>query len=152
MLCNSFDNKVQDAIRVESACPNGERVSYEFLVKWVGKSHVHNSWISESHLKAIAKRKLESYKAKYGAATIDICEEQWKNPERLLAIRTSKHGVSEVYVKWAGNPYDECTWESLDEPVLQNSSHLITRFKMFETLTLERDASKENSTKKAMTV
>ncbi|KAI5385613.1 hypothetical protein KIW84_072282 [Lathyrus oleraceus] len=146
---SSVDNKVQDAIRVEPACPNGERVSYEFLVKWVGKSHIHNSWISESHLKVIAKRKLENYKAKYGTATIDICEEQWKNPERLLAIRTSKHGVSEVYVKWAGNPYDECTWESLDEPVLQNSSHLITRFKMFEALTLERDASKENSTKKS---
>lgn len=35
-------------------------------------------------------------------------------------------------------PYDECTWESLDETVLQNSSHLITRFKMFEAFTLQR--------------
>ncbi|XP_045826847.1 protein CHROMATIN REMODELING 4 [Trifolium pratense] len=146
---NSVDNKVQDAIGVESACPNGEKVSYEFLVKWVGKSYIHNSWISESHLKVIAKRKLENYKAKYGTATINICEEQWKNPERLLAIRNSKHGASEAFVKWTGKPYDECTWESLDEPVLQNSSHLITRFKMFETLTFERDASKENSTKRS---
>lgn len=138
---SSCDNKVQDAI--------GEEVSYEFLVKWVGKSHIHNSWISESHLKVIAKRKLENYKAKYGTATINICEEQWKNPERLLAIRTSKQGASEVFVKWTGKPYNECTWESLDEPVLQNSSHLITRFNMFETLALEREASKENSTKKS---
>ncbi|KAJ1387321.1 Zinc finger, PHD-type [Sesbania bispinosa] len=147
-LSSSVDNKVQDANVVEPACPNGEKVSYEFLVKWVGKSHVHNSWISESHLKVLAKRKLENYKAKYGMAIIDICEERWKQPQRLLALRTSKQGRSEAFVKWTGLPYDECTWESLDEPVLQNSSHLITLFNRLETLTRERDASKENSTRK----
>lgn len=145
---SGVDNKVQDANAVESSCPNGDKVSYEFLVKWVGKSHIHNSWISESQLKVLAKRKLENYKAKNGMAIINVCKEQWKIPQRLLAIRTSKDGASEAFVKWTEQPYDECTWENLDEPVLQNSSHLIARFNMFETLTLERDASKENSTKK----
>ncbi|XP_061360482.1 protein CHROMATIN REMODELING 4 [Gastrolobium bilobum] len=148
-MTSSVDNKVQDANVVESACPNGEKVSYEFFVKWVGKSHIHNSWISESQLKVLAKRKLENYKAKYGMAIIDICEERWKQPQRLLALRTSKHGRSEAFVKWTGLPYDECTWESLDEQVLQNSSHLITLFNKLETLTLERDASKENSSRKS---
>ena len=143
------DNKVQDANVVESSCLNGEKVSYEFLVKWVGKSHIHNSWISESQLKVLAKRKLENYKAKYGLAIINICEERWKQPQRLLALRTSKNGTSEAFVKWTGLPYDECTWESLDEPVLQNSSHLITLFNKLENLALERDASKENSTRKS---
>ncbi|KAK7359611.1 hypothetical protein VNO77_01572 [Canavalia gladiata] len=147
-MSGSVDNKVQDANAVECAGPNGEEVSYEFLVKWVGKSHIHNSWISECQLKVLAKRKLENYKAKYGMTIINICEERWKQPQRVLAIRTSKHGTSEAFVKWTGLPYDECTWESLDEPVLQNSSHLITLFNELETLTLERDASKESSTRK----
>lgn len=146
---SSVDNKVPDANVVESSCLNGGKLSYEFLVKWVGKSHIHNSWISESRLKALAKRKLENYKAKHGMAVINICQERWKKPQRLLALRTSKIGASEAFVKWTGLPYDECTWESLDEPVLQNSSHLITLFNKFETLTLERDASKENSTRKS---
>lgn len=142
-------SKPQDAKVVECADPNGEKVFYEFLVKWVGKSHIHNSWISESQLKVLAKRKLENYKAKYGMAIINICEERWKQPQRVLALRTSKHGTSEAFVKWTGLPYDECTWESLNEPVLQNSSHLVTTFNTLETLTLERDSSKENSTRKS---
>ncbi|XP_027345173.1 protein CHROMATIN REMODELING 4 isoform X2 [Abrus precatorius] len=142
-------NGKQDANVVECAGPNGEKVSYEFLVKWVGKSHIHNSWISESQLKVLAKRKLENYKAKYGMAIINICEERWKQPQRVLALRNSKHGTSEAFVKWTGLPYDECTWEGLEEPVLQNSSHLITLFNKLETLTQERDASKENSTRKS---
>lgn len=146
-MSSSVHNKVQDANVVESACPNEEKISYEFLVKWVGKSHIHNSWISESHLKALAKRKLENYKAKYGMAIINICEERWKHPQRLLALRPSQHGRSEAFVKWTGLPYDECTWEKIDEPVLQNSSHLITIFKKLEALTVEKDASKENSRK-----
>lgn len=148
-MSSTVDSTVQDANVIEPACPNGEKVSYEFLVKWVGKSHIHNSWISESRLKVLAKRKLENYKAKYGMAIINICEERWKKPQRLLAIRTSKHGTSEAFVKWTGLPYDECTWENLNEPVLQNSSNLITVFNKLETLTLERDASKENSTRKS---
>ncbi|TKY59675.1 CHROMATIN REMODELING 4 [Spatholobus suberectus] len=148
-MSDSVDNKAQDANVVECAGPNGEKVLYEFLVKWVGKSHIHNSWISESQLKVLAKRKLENYKAKYGMAIINICEEHWKQPQRVLALRTSKDGTSEAFVKWTGLPYDECTWESLDESVLQNSSHLITVFNKLETLTLERDSSKENSTRKS---
>lgn len=142
------DNKVQDVNVVESSCQNVEKVSYEFLVKWVGKSHIHNSWISESQLKNLAKRKLENYKAKYGMAIINICEERWKKPQRALAIRKSKDRTSEAFVKWTGLPYDDCTWENLDEPVLQTSSHLIDLFNKFETLTLERDASKDNSIRK----
>ncbi|XP_054778799.1 protein CHROMATIN REMODELING 4 isoform X2 [Prosopis cineraria] len=147
-MSSAVANKVQEANVAEPSCLNQEKVFYEFLVKWVGKSHIHNSWISESHLKILAKRKLENYKAKYGTAIINICEERWKQPQRLLAIRTSKNGTSEAFVKWTGLPYDECTWESLDEPVLQASSHLLDLFNKFETLTLERDALKDNSTRK----
>ncbi|KAF7842962.1 protein CHROMATIN REMODELING 4 [Senna tora] len=146
-MCSTVDNEVLDAKVADSSCLNVEKV-YEFLVKWVGKSHIHNSWISESQLKRLAKRKLENYKAKYGMAIINICEERWKQPQRVLALRTSKDGTSEAFVKWTGLPYDECTWESLDEPVLKTFSHLIDVFNKAETLTLEKNASKDNSTMK----
>ena len=142
---SSAENKIQEATLAESACVDGEKVSYEFLVKWAGKSHIHNSWISESELKVLAKRKLDNYKAKYGTAVINICEERWKQPQRVIALHNSKLGIGEAFVKWTGLPYDECTWERLDEPVLQKSLHLIDLFNQFECHTLEKDSPKDAS-------
>ena len=135
------EHKIQESTVVERAYGNGETVLYEFLVKWVGKSHIHSSWVPESQLKVLAKRKLENYKAKYGTSVINICEEQWKKPQRVIALRLS-NGVDEAFVKWTGLPYDECTWESLDEPVLKKSPHVIELFQQFEHQTLEKDVSK----------
>ncbi|XP_073129649.1 protein CHROMATIN REMODELING 4-like isoform X2 [Henckelia pumila] len=121
-------------------------VSYEFLVKWVGKSHLHNSWIPESELKTLAKRKLENYKSKYGTASMNLCEEQWKMPHRVISTRPSVDGSSEAYVKWKGLPYDECTWERMDEPAIAKSRHLIDMFLRFEQQTLENVSAKLGST------
>ena len=142
---SSAENKIQEATLAESGCVDGEKVSYEFLVKWAGKSHIHNSWISESELKVLAKRKLDNYKAKYGTAVINICEERWKQPQRVIALHNSKLGTGEAFVKWTGLPYDECTWERLDEPVLQKYLHLIDLFNQFECHTLEKDSPKDAS-------
>ncbi|KAK4399540.1 protein CHROMATIN REMODELING 4 [Sesamum angolense] len=117
-------------------------MSYEFLVKWVGRSHLHNSWIPESELKVLAKRKLENYKAKYGTATMNLCEEQWKIPQRVIATRSSSDGSTDAYVKWTGLPYDECTWERVEEPAIANLSHLVDMFFRFEQQTLENDTAK----------
>ncbi|XWS40468.1 hypothetical protein CRYUN_Cryun18bG0142500 [Craigia yunnanensis] len=144
-ISSSAENKVQEPAVTESACSNGETVSYDFFVKWVGKSHIHNSWITESHLKVLAKRKLENYKAKYGTIVINICEEKWKKPQRVISLRVSNDGMREAFVKWTGLPYDECTWERLDEPVVQQSSHLIDLFDQFERQTLEKDVVKDES-------
>ncbi|MBA0717162.1 hypothetical protein Golax_004999 [Gossypium laxum] len=143
-ICSSVENKVQEPAVIESACSKEETVSYEFFVKWVGMSHIHNSWISESQLKILAKRKLENYKAKYGTTVINICEEKWKKPQRVISLRVTNNG-QEAFVKWTGLPYDECTWERLDEPVLQQSSHLIDLFEQFERQTLEKDATKDEA-------
>ncbi|XVE67563.1 hypothetical protein DITRI_Ditri08aG0170500 [Diplodiscus trichospermus] len=142
-ISSSAENKVQEQAVTESACSNEETVSYEFFVKWVGKSHIHNSWISESQLKVLAKRKLDNYKAKYGTTLINICEEKWKKPQRIISLRDSNDGMREAFVKWTGLPYEECTWERLDEPVVQQSSHLIDLFDQFERQTLEKDAAKD---------
>ncbi|KAL4578136.1 hypothetical protein LXL04_014255 [Taraxacum kok-saghyz] len=118
-------------------------LSYEFLVKWVGKSHLHNTWVSESRLKLLAKRKLDNYKAKYGFTVINICEEQWKVPQRVIALKNSSNNEStQVFVKWTGLPYDECTWEKTDEPIIAQNSHLIDLFNQFEQLAVEKDSNK----------
>ncbi|XP_047330683.1 protein CHROMATIN REMODELING 4 [Impatiens glandulifera] len=132
--------KTDKIVQAESGSSGFDAVnpSYEFLVKWVGKSNIHNSWVSESQLKALAKRKLENYKAKYGTALLIICEEQWKLPQKVIAMRSS-----EALVKWTGLPYDECTWENLDEPVIANASHLIDLYKSFELRVSEKNDSKE---------
>ncbi|ESQ39568.1 hypothetical protein EUTSA_v10000738mg [Eutrema salsugineum] len=143
--CPVSGEVVEEPIAAKVSDLNGETVSYEFLVKWVGKSNIHNSWISEADLKGLAKRKLENYKAKYGTALINICEDKWKQPQRIIALRVSKEGNQEAYVKWTGLAYDECTWESLEEPILKKSPHLIDLFQQHEQKTLEKDMTKGNS-------
>lgn len=123
-------------------------VSYEFLVKWVGKSHIHDTWIPESELKVLAKRKLENYKGKYGTAVMNLCKEQWRTPQRVIATRSSEDGITEAYVKWTSLPYDECTWERTDEPVIAKSIHLVDLFFRFEHKTIENDALKLESTQR----
>ncbi|KAK9062333.1 hypothetical protein SSX86_019519 [Deinandra increscens subsp. villosa] len=118
-------------------------VSYEFLVKWAGKSNLHNTWVSESQMKILAKRKLDNYKGKYGTMVINICEERWKVPQKIISLRSSRDGSTEVFVKWTGLPYDECTWEKTDEPVIEKSSHLIDLFNQFETQAVERAECKD---------
>ncbi|KAL6206272.1 hypothetical protein ACLB2K_023520 [Fragaria x ananassa] len=139
------ENKSEEPTPAERAADGVGKVSYEFLVKWVGKSHIHNSWVSESELKVLAKRKLENYKAKYGTAVINICEERWKQPQRVIALRGFKDGSGEAFVKWTGLPYVDCTWERLDEPVMRNSQNLVNLFSQFEHQTLENDALKDDS-------
>jgi chromodomain-helicase-DNA-binding protein 4/chromodomain-helicase-DNA-binding protein 5 len=124
-------------------------VGYEFLIKWVGKSNIHNSWVSESEVKILAKRKLENYKAKYGTSLINICKEQWCQPQRVIALRTSLDDVEEALIKWCGLPYDECTWERLDEPTVMKHSHLVTQFKNFESQALGKDVADDYVSKRS---
>ncbi|KAL6656550.1 hypothetical protein ACP70R_004330 [Stipagrostis hirtigluma subsp. patula] len=125
--------------KLEETTEKDNNIGYEFLVKWVGKSNIHNSWVSESELKVLAKRKLENYKTKYGTSLINICKEQWCQPQRVIALRASKDEVEEALIKWCGLPYDECTWERLDEPIVMKYTHLVTQFKNFEGQALDKD-------------
>lgn len=138
------DKNRKDLPSAESASSVKAPVSYEFLVKWVGKSHLRNSWIPESELKLLAKRKLDYYKHKFGIATITYCEEQWELPQRVIATRSSKDGITEVLVKWTGLPYDECTWERVDDAVIKKSSHLVDLFNRFESQALVYDINKDD--------
>jgi superfamily II DNA or RNA helicase len=128
----------QSLVRKVPSIVQAETCELEFLVKWMGKSHIHNEWVSESRIKTLAKRKLDNYKAKYGTVPMNICQEQWIQPERIVARRSSQ-GVTEVLVKWCGLHYDECTWECMDDPGIAESKHLITYFEEFEKKALVED-------------
>uniref|UniRef100_A0ACD6AKG5 Uncharacterized protein n=1 Tax=Avena sativa TaxID=4498 RepID=A0ACD6AKG5_AVESA len=132
------ESKVHVKIRGTAGNDHADN-AYEFLVKWVGESNIHNSWISESELRTLAKRKLENYKAKYGMALINICKDQWCQPQRVIALRVSLDEVEEALIKWCGLPYDECTWERLDEPIMLKYVHLVTQLKIFERQALDKD-------------
>ncbi|KAJ1701022.1 hypothetical protein LUZ63_000801 [Rhynchospora breviuscula] len=140
------ESKDKDSPQEASNPTNNQRIedvkkdTYEFLIKWVGKSNIHNTWIPESQLKVIAKRKLENYRAKHGYVLINICKEQWTKPHRILSLRVGTEGQEEVLVKWCGLTYDESTWESINEPVIKDSSYLIDQFRTFESDAIEKDA------------
>ncbi|CAN4081812.1 unnamed protein product [Withania somnifera] len=140
--------KCENTVLAKPLTSNGVNVFYEYLVKWVGKSNIHNSWIPESKLKVLAKRKLDNYKAKYGTALINICDEQWKLPQRIIATRRGMGGSDEVFVRWTGLPYDECTWEKIEEPVIAKLSHLIDQFNQIEYQALTRNATKDDVRKR----
>ncbi|XP_026391813.1 protein CHROMATIN REMODELING 4-like [Papaver somniferum] len=141
----SEQDKMKESV-AEAACHTAtSTVVYEFLVKWVGQSNIHNSWVSETQLKVVGKRKLENYKAKYGNTILNICQEEWSQPQRVLALRSSTDGVTEALVKWFGLSYDECTWERLDEPTIMKASHLVKDFQQFERQTLDKDSAKEHN-------
>ncbi|KAJ4975665.1 hypothetical protein NE237_000771 [Protea cynaroides] len=138
------ENKMQESVLEKSAPSHADTVVYEFLVKWAGQSHIHNSWVPEPQVKVLAKRKLENYKSKHGTALINLCEEQWCQPQKVIALRPCKDGPTEAFIKWHGLHYDECTWEKLDEPTIGNSLHLIAEFKCFESQTLAKDSAKDD--------
>jgi chromodomain-helicase-DNA-binding protein 4 len=132
---------INDSAILKPASSNGETTSYEFLVKWVGKSHIHNTWISESKLKLLAKRKYDNYKFKFGNTILNISEERWKIPQRVIALRTLKDGTEEAFVKWTALGYEECTWEKTNELVIAKSSNLIDLFMQFEQQSLEKESN-----------
>ena len=91
----------------------GEGGDAQYLVKWVGRSHLHNEWVPGSLLLRLAKRKLVNFKRRYGASPCLFMQDAWRIAERLVARRPSPVGPGwEVLVKWADLDYSECTWEA----------------------------------------
>ncbi|KAJ7528419.1 hypothetical protein O6H91_15G002800 [Diphasiastrum complanatum] len=113
----------------------------EYLVKWSGRAHIHDEWVSESQLRSLAKRKLDNYKAKYGTLPINLLEQKWCEPQRIIARRKDFFKGEEALVKWSGLPYDECTWESLNETVISQNSQLLTAYTKFDEAAQKLEAN-----------
>jgi chromodomain-helicase-DNA-binding protein 1 len=108
----------------------------QFLIKWVGRSHLHNTWetsqeLVEMNLKSLKKLdnflKREEIKAawkqvvspedvEFAECQDELNQELLKEHLLLERIVASQQGVDEVggvqyLCKWQGLPYSECTWE-----------------------------------------
>ncbi|KAK1326425.1 CHD3-type chromatin-remodeling factor PICKLE [Acorus calamus] len=86
------ENRTSEVAFKEAMPMDGDNVTYEFLVKWVGRSNIHNTWVSESELKILAKRKLDNYKAKYGKVKLPCLV--------LVPLSTMPNWLSE-FALWA---------------------------------------------------
>ncbi|KAM3715807.1 Chromodomain-helicase-DNA-binding protein [Dirofilaria immitis] len=142
--CYNVEDKGDPNIKL--AENSGEmELERQYLIKWLGWSHLHNTWESENSLKLCnAKglkkidnymkrlRDIEEWKLTADKEYIEFfdCEqemndelnEQYKIIERVIAHQISRNQGetegTEYFVKWCGLPYSECTWEE---------EHLIAR-------------------------
>ncbi|KXS19150.1 hypothetical protein M427DRAFT_132185 [Gonapodya prolifera JEL478] len=139
-----LDWKVEKKKTAESGEDNGEeeddddeQVTY-FLIKWVGRSHLHNTWETLENLrdlkgfqrvKNFIKKKIEVDAAIRADPTVSKEEieqldirlemereilEDYKSVDRVISWRQRADGGMEYYCKWRRLDYAECTWESAE--------------------------------------
>ncbi|XP_055712394.1 chromodomain-helicase-DNA-binding protein 1 isoform X2 [Phlebotomus papatasi] len=106
----------------------------QYLIKWKGWSHIHNTWESQESLKeqkVKGMKKLENYikrerdieiwRKNAGPEDIDYFECQmelqqellksYNNVDRIIAQTVRSDGGIDYYCKWESLPYAEATWE-----------------------------------------
>ncbi|WKX89357.1 hypothetical protein Q1695_008755 [Nippostrongylus brasiliensis] len=122
--------------------PSSSTLEQQFLIKWVGWSHLHNTWESEASIAAMGangikkvqnfmkkQKEMEDWKRTVDKEYIEFyeCEqvmseelcEEYKKVERIVAHQVSRdrnadgHEATEYYVKWCGLSYSDCTWEDV---------------------------------------
>eukprot|EP00850_Spirogloea_muscicola_P009873 SM000056S17991 [mRNA] locus=s56:546261:559125:- [translate_table: standard] len=115
----------------------------EYLVKWQGRSHIHNEWVGEERLRALSRQKLDNFRLKYREAfwqpkpSFDLMDDKlWAVPQKVVARRAGQNGRKEVLVKWCQLTYDKCTWEWENHPILVQHEGLVNTFDRVEEETL----------------
>lgn len=125
----------------------------EFLVKWAGLSHLHNTWERldkleqlngylrvKNYMKKVEendKRRAQMTPEEREAQDIEYQMEeeilqQCQEVDRIVTEHECEDGVPRFLVKWRGLPYEEATWERLEPPFseLQSANKEIANFKV----------------------
>ena len=139
------DKVMESAVDALLAASDGDE-GIEFLVKYIGRSHIHNEWVSESTLMQISKRKVLNFKKRYGcdepdAQPVNLTAETWSIPERFISRRPAIHGPGwEILVKWSSLGMESATWEAETEPFMarQESVDLATKLWQRQAKALRR--------------
>uniref|UniRef100_A0A146M4E0 Chromodomain-helicase-DNA-binding protein 1 n=1 Tax=Lygus hesperus TaxID=30085 RepID=A0A146M4E0_LYGHE len=110
-----------------------ENTEVQYLIKWKGWSHIHNTWESEVSLKeqkVKGVKKLENFvkreedirfwkrhttpeDVEYYECQLELQQELLKSYNRVERIiaETKTDGQLEYFIKWESLPYSEATWE-----------------------------------------
>jgi chromodomain-helicase-DNA-binding protein 1 len=137
--CSVLHTLIQTTLAslVETGIADIPQRNLEFLVKWKGYAHIHNTWSTYEYLRDFKGiRRLDNYIRnsvledrafrRNPATTVDDIElrdinlerhrqeiEAWKQVDRIIAMRGTPP-QSEYLCKWKHLHYDECTWESYE--------------------------------------
>lgn len=125
---NGDPNKDCDPLDLDNTEP-------QYLIKWKGWSHIHNTWESEKSLKdqkVKGLKKLENFIKReeelliwrqhatpedidYYECQLELQNEllkSYNNVERIIAEYKKPEGTHpDYYIKWESLPYSEATWE-----------------------------------------
>ena len=139
----------------EAGDPNlgleSSQTEQQFLVKWRGRSHINNTWESQSSLGAMEElggcRKLQNYQKKLSqqnnwrrTASLDEVEYQEIELQRDRQIRASYTDIQRIFaerrrtdtvqyfVKWTNLHYEDATWEE-ESTIKAHYGEALTDFK-----------------------
>lgn len=130
----------------------------QYLIKWKGWSHIHNTWeteetLTEQKVKGIKKlenyikreRDIDNWRRVAGPEDLDYfeCQQElqqellksYYNVDRIIAQTVKEDGGIDYFCKWESLPYAEATWEDANLVL----KHWPTKVAEFE--------ARENSTK-----
>ncbi|CEM01013.1 unnamed protein product [Vitrella brassicaformis CCMP3155] len=105
----------------------------EYLIKWVQKSHLHNSWedldtlrnckgnkrvdnYTKRHQEMMQKRRfMTEDEIEQEEISVELnrqIDQDALKAERIIVHNFSPSTGKTYLVKWCSNPYDQCTWET----------------------------------------
>ena len=127
---NVMEMIVDDRPAGPGAGPGADR---EYLIKWKGSAHIHNTWVTQDEVRGLkGYKRLTNYitKARQKKEYMDSIsleereqEMVWvemqrqhrsgfTRVERIVEERLDDDDSPEYLVLWENLPYSECTWES----------------------------------------
>lgn len=134
--------------------PADTELEHQFLIKWTGLSHLHNTWesfetLQEKRVKGLKKldnfcKKEDEQKrwrdyaniedVEYMECQQELQQELYKayyRPERIISERLSPEGNVEYFVKFECLPYADATWEN-GKLIQSRAPDIIQKFKKRE--------------------